>query len=136
MEQEQLTLSGSGSGTRRRSLAADPEIQTAIETVLDGRTVPMRRDDVRRVLGERFGLQITDDRLRAAARYSSGRIIGSSGAHGVPGYILTRCAPAEIINGVLGEYRSRAKQLTERATEVTRVMLSAGRSVERDRRVS
>lgn len=66
----------------------------------------------------RTELDISDDALRALARYSNGEVIGSSSR----GYCLTRQASVEDVGAVVGEWLSRSKQLRARVAEVLQVL--------------
>lgn len=97
--------------TRSRSERADPDLLARLVSCLHGRGWVHRRE-LRRELG------LSDDSLRALARYSVGEVVGSS----AKGYALTREAPVEDVHRVIAEMLSRSKELRARVAEVFRVL--------------
>lgn len=103
---------------RPRSERANAAMVARLMAHLDGRGWVHRRQ-LRTELG------ISDDALRALARYSSGEVIGSS-AHG---YGLTRQLPLGDVHRVIAETLSRSKQLRARVSEVLQVLHGRPRGV-------
>lgn len=97
--------------TRSRSEHANREAVARLIAHLHGRRWVHRRQ-------LRAELDISDDLLRALARYSRGEVIGSSSR----GYGLTREVPVEDVHAVIAESLSRSKELRARVSEVLQVL--------------
>lgn len=97
--------------TRTRAERANPDLLGRLVAVLQGRGWVHRRQ-------LRIDLGVSDDVLRALARYSAGEVVGSS----AKGYALTREAPLEDVHRVIAEMLSRSKELRARVAEVFRVL--------------
>lgn len=97
--------------TRSRDERANPDLLGRLIAHLRGRGWVHRRQ-------LRTDLNLTDDALRALARYSRGEVIGSSAR----GYGLTREVPVGDVHAVIAESLSRSKQLRARVSEIFRVL--------------
>lgn len=97
--------------TRSRDERANPDLLGRLIAHLRGRGWVHRRQ-------LRTDLNLTDDALRALARYSGGAVIGSSSR----GYGLVRGVPVEHVHAWISESRSRSKEINTRVAEVYRVL--------------
>lgn len=98
--------------TRTRAERVNPDLQARLIELLRGRGW-VHRGQLRTELG------ISDDLLRALARFSSGQVIGSSSRGG---YGLVIELPSADVHAWVVETRSRAKELNRRVAEVYRVL--------------
>lgn len=98
--------------TRTRAERVNPDLQARLIEQLRGRGW-VHRGQLRTELG------LSDDLLRALARFSGGEVIGSSSRGG---YGLVTELPVADVHAWVGETRSRAKELNSRVAEVYRVL--------------
>lgn len=106
--------------TRARAECADAELLARLKAALDGRGAVSRKALCAQ-------LEVSDDRLREAARFSNGEVLASSSRGG---YRLTRQTETQLVNRVCAELLSRAACLRKRVAEITAVLNN------RDRRAS
>lgn len=100
--------------TKPRGEKADPALLARLIHALDGRGWVRRK-----VLSAE--LQVSDDSLRAAARFSRGLVVGSS----TKGYARVDQAPVGDVHRVVAELLSRSRELRLRVGEVLRVLHNA-----------
>lgn len=110
--------------TQSRKERGDRHLQARIVDILDSQNWLTRRQVLAVLNRDPNQPKVTDDELRAAARYSNGEIIGSSRR----GYCLTRRASVADVGAVISEWLSRSKQLRARVAEVLQVLHGRPRS--------